>query len=103
MQENCTGQILRTLCVNHLPVALHNPSHGVGFFPGAIEHGLRFLELLGGNHQQHAESHVKGAEHFVARYIAQLLQMLEDGQYRPGAGFDDGRRQFEAKRAAGFR
>ena len=49
-----------------------------------------FLEFLGGNHDQHTQAHVEGAEHFFFSDIAERLEMFEDGQDWPSAKLDHG-------------
>ena len=86
------------LRVHHFAVALYDPANGIGFFAGALQHRLSFLKLPGRNDQQHAQSHVKRAQHFVLRNIAQLLQVLEDRQHRPRIPFRSRRRRLAAAR-----
>jgi len=76
--------------VNYFSIALDDPADGEGLFADALQYGLRFLEFCRGDDQQHAQAHVEGAQHLVLRNVAQLLQVLEQGQHRPGAEFDDG-------------
>src|SRR5437660_8617360 len=76
------------LTVTDLALAFHDPPDGVIFLTGAIEHGFRLLELLGGNDHQHADAHVEGAHHVVMRNIAELLHVREDGRHGPGSKLD---------------
>jgi len=72
-------------------LAFYDAADAVKFFSGALEQSLRFLELLGRNHDQHTEAHVESAEHFFLGDVAQFLQMFKDGQNRPTAKLDYGR------------
>ena len=48
------------------------------FSPTRSSNGLRFFEFRGRHHEQHAESHVEGAQHFFLRHVPKLLQVLKD-------------------------
>src|SRR5208282_2918311 len=52
-----------TLAEHHLAIALDDAADAVKFFSGALQQRLRFLEFLGGDHDQHTEAHIEGAEH----------------------------------------
>jgi len=58
------------LRIHHLAVALHDAADVVELFARALEQCLRLLEFLRIHNQQHAQAHVKSAQHFVGRNIA---------------------------------
>src|SRR6202140_1270785 len=82
------------LAEHHLAITLDDAADAVEFFSGAFQQRLRFLEFLGGNHDEHTEAHIEGAEHFFLSDVAEFLQMFKDGQNRPGTEFDHSRRAF---------
>src|SRR6266851_676995 len=83
-----------SLAEHHLAIVFDDAADAVEFFSGALQQRLRFLEFFGGNHDQHTEAHIEGAEHFFFSDVAEFLQMFKDGQDRPGTQLDHGRRAF---------
>src|SRR5712671_2997904 len=81
-------KIASALRVGDFALALYDAADGIGPFAGAIDQGLCLLEFLERNDEQHANTHVEGAHHLVVLNIAELLQMLEDGQNGPGSDLD---------------
>src|SRR5271166_2706409 len=77
------------LLVRHSLLTLHDAPNNVALLAAALQDELRLLELLGRHHQHHANAHVEGAQHFVARHVADLFHVLEDGRHRPGMYLDD--------------
>ena len=51
---------------------------------------LQRLKRSAGIEGDEADAHIEGAEHLVLLDIAELLQVLEDGQNRPAAELDVG-------------
>src|ERR1700679_3211238 len=82
------------LLVGDALVALRHASDGETLLTAALENGLYLLELLGGNHQDHADSHIEGAQHLFLRNIADFLQVLKDGEHWPGVDLHDRTRAF---------
>src|SRR5580698_1203150 len=71
-------------------IAFDNAAYAVKLFSSAFQKSLCFLELLGGNYDQHPQAHVESAEHFFFSDIAERLEMFEDRQDRPRAELDHG-------------
>ena len=61
------------LTVYDFSLALHNAAHGIKFFAGSFQQGLRLLEFLCRHHHQHSNAHVECAQHFFLGHIAQVL------------------------------
>src|SRR3984893_8940331 len=83
-----------SLAEHHFAITFYDAADAVKFFSGAFQQRLRLLEFLGGNHDQHTEPHIEGAEHFFFSDVAEFLQMFKNGQNRPGPEFDHSRRAF---------
>src|SRR5580692_7342276 len=75
-------------------IAFDDPPDAVKFFSGTLQQCLCFLEFLGRDYDQHSEAHIKSPEHFFLGDIAEFLQMFKDGQNRPRAELNHGRRTF---------
>src|SRR5581483_1906136 len=76
------------LAVGDFAFALYDSPNGVIFLADTLQHRLGLLEFRGRHYQQHAHSHVEGAQHLFLRDISQLLQMFEDRKYGPGSQLD---------------
>jgi len=59
-------------------------------FVGSVENGFGFFDLFGGDDDDEADAHVEGAEHLVLGYVAQMLQVLEEGWDGPAGEVDYG-------------
>src|SRR6516164_3670910 len=74
--------------VTNLALSFNDTANREVLLPRAVEHVFCFLEFLGGNHQQHAYSHIEGAHHLFLSHVSYFLQVAEDGEHRPRDVFD---------------
>src|SRR5258708_24391788 len=56
---------------------------------GAVEDGFGLLHLFCGDYDDEADAHVEGAEHLVLGYVAEGLQVFEEGWGLPGGEVDE--------------
>src|SRR6516164_1177207 len=94
MEQNDVRVRYQNLLVRDPPFAFYDAADSVALLATTFEDGLCLLELLGGNHQHHADAHVEGAHHVVVRNVPDGLQVTEDGENGPGVDFDNGSRSF---------
>src|SRR5690348_4129185 len=74
--------------VDDFAVAFDNAADDVALLAGAVEHGLAAFEAFRRDDDDEADAHVEGAQHLLLLDIAEVLEVLEDGQHRPAAEFD---------------
>lgn len=74
--------------VLHVAIAFDDAADDEEFFFGAVEEGFRAREFCGGDGGDEADTHIEGAHHLVLRDLAELAEVIKDGQDGPGADFD---------------
>jgi len=71
-------------------VAAFDAANAEEFFAAALEVGFGFLDVGGGNDDDHADAHIEGLQQFVGIDFAEFGEIFEDRRNGPRIEIDDG-------------
>src|SRR6266851_8448871 len=86
---NLHGLLQTPLVVVDLAFASDYSADDAVALVGAVEDGFGLLHLFCGDYDDEADAHVERAEHLVLGYVAERLQVLEEGWGLPGGEVDE--------------